>query len=107
MLIDHLFISHHNLTLDNSEFKVSLASQQIAKRQLYYISIISEDYSKKYLSQETLIMSFIYIYINPRTYTQIHTRTLVQGEGGCMKPLPELFDMLQDFEAILPSVESI
>ena len=81
MLIDHLFISHHNLTLDYSEFKVSLASQQIAKRQLYYISIISEDYSKKYLSQETLIMSFIYI------LTLGHTRKFIpapwyKGRGG-------------------------
>ena len=40
--------------------------------------------------------------------TQIHTPTVVQGRGGgLMGPLPRVFDMLQYFEAILPSVESL
>ena len=43
---------------------------------------------------------------NPRTYTQIHTPTVVQG-WGLMKPLLRVFDMLQYFETILPSVESL
>ena len=44
------------------------------------------------------------ITINPRTYTQIHTHTVVQAggrEGGVV------FDMLQYFETILPLVESL
>ena len=48
--------------------------------------------------------------INPRTYTQIHTPTVVQGRvggGGWMEPLPGVFDMLQYFETILPLVESL
>ena len=50
--------------------------------------------------------------LNPRTYTQIHTPTEVQGEGGgggevVMEPVPRVFDMLQYFETILPSVESL
>ena len=46
---------------------------------------------------------------NPQTYTQIHIPTMVQwGEGGWwMEPLPEVFDMLQYFETILPLVESL
>ena len=46
---------------------------------------------------------------NPRMYTQIHTPTVVQGGGGreVMEPLPEVFDMLQYFETILPLVESL
>ena len=49
-------------------------------------------------------------YINPRTYKQIHTPTVVQeeGEGGWwMEPLPGVFDMLQYFETTLPLVESL
>ena len=42
--------------------------------------------------------------INPRTYTQIHTLTVVQG--GWMDP-PTVFVMLWYFEMILPSVESL
>ena len=41
---------------------------------------------------------------------QIHTPTMVWGWGGgglLMEPLPRGFDMLQYFEAILPSVESL
>ena len=48
--------------------------------------------------------------LNPRTYTQIHTPTVVQGVGGgagWMVPLPGVFDMLQYFERILPLVESL
>ena len=44
--------------------------------------------------------------MNPRTYTQIHTPTVVQGGGG-VEPLPRVFDMLQYFEMILPLVESL
>ena len=36
---------------------------------------------------------------------QIFTPTVVQG--GWMEPLPGVFDMLQYFETILPSVESL
>ena len=32
---------------------------------------------------------------------------MVQGGGGLMEPLPRGFDMLQYFEAFLPSVESV
>jgi len=46
--------------------------------------------------------------VNPRTYTQIYTPTVIQGVGeGFMKPLPRVFDMLQYFESILPSVKSL
>ena len=48
--------------------------------------------------------------INPRTYTQIHTPTMVQGVrggGGLEGTLPGVFDVLQYFETILPSVESL
>ena len=38
-------------------------------------------------------------FFNPRTYTQIHTLTLLQGGGGAlMEPLPRFLDMLQYFE---------
>ena len=44
---------------------------------------------------------------NPRTYTQIHTPPWYKG-WGLMKPgLPRVFDVLQYFETILPSVESL
>ena len=40
--------------------------------------------------------------LNPQTYTQIHTPTVVQLlEAGAV------FDMLQYFETILPLVESL
>ena len=48
--------------------------------------------------------------INPRTYTQIHTPTMVQGVGGGGElegTLPGVFDVLQYFETILTSVESL
>ena len=47
--------------------------------------------------------------INPRTYKQIHTPTVVQrgGQGGWMESLPGVFDMLQYFETILPLAESL
>ena len=48
--------------------------------------------------------------LNSRTYTQIHTLTVVQGAGGggwLMEPLPRVFNMLQSFETILPLVESL
>ena len=46
--------------------------------------------------------------LNPRTYTQIHTPSVVQGRGRRLKePLPRVFDMLQYLETILPSVESL
>ena len=31
----------------------------------------------------------------------------VAGGGGLMEPLPAVFDMLQNFQTILPSVESL
>ena len=37
---------------------------------------------------------------------QIHTPTVVQG-GGVDGPPPRVFDMLQYFKTILPSVESL
>ena len=41
-------------------------------------------------------------------YTQIHTPTMVQGVGGGLEgTLPGVFDVLQYFETILPSVESL
>ena len=47
--------------------------------------------------------------INPWTYTQIRIPTVVHGGGdGWMDPPPPRdFDMLQYFETILPSVESL
>ena len=39
---------------------------------------------------------------------QIHTPTEVQGRGvGLMGPLPRFLDIMQYFEAILPSVENL
>ena len=36
--------------------------------------------------------------LSPRTYTQIHTPTVVhEGGGGVMEPFPKVFDMLQYF----------
>ena len=46
-----------------------------------------------------------FIHVNPRTYMQIHTPTVVQG--GWMDPRLRVFDMLQYFETILPSEESL
>ena len=46
---------------------------------------------------------------NPRTYTQIHTPTVVQGRGGgcgVNGTPPDFFDMLQYFKTILPLIES-
>ena len=45
--------------------------------------------------------------LNPRTYAQTYTPTVVQGGGGLMEPLPGVFDMLQYFETILSLVESL
>ena len=73
MLIDHLFVSHHNLTLDNSEFKVSLASQKI-------ILVSSAKIRKSTFLRR--VNYVIHIYISPQTYTQIHTRNVVQWKGG-------------------------
>ena len=44
--------------------------------------------------------------VNTRTYTQIHTPTVVQGEGAWMEPFPGDFDMLQYFEMMLPLMET-
>ena len=44
--------------------------------------------------------------LNPRTYKQSHTPTVVQG-GGLMEPLPWVFAVFQYFGDILPSVESL
>ena len=38
---------------------------------------------------------------------QIHTPTVVHGEGEWMEPLPRVFDMLQYFETPSPLVESL
>ena len=40
--------------------------------------------------------------VNLRMDTQIHTPTVVQGDGGLTEPLPRVSDMLQYFERILP-----
>ena len=45
------------------------------------------------------------LHINPRTYKQSHTPTVVQG-GGLMDP-PWVFVMLQYFEKISPLMESL
>ena len=46
--------------------------------------------------------------LNPRSYTQIHTRTVVRGGGGVWRnPSPEFFGKLQYFETIFPSLESL
>ena len=49
------------------------------------------------------------LYVNFRTYTQIHTPTVVQGGTGggggwWMELLPGVFDMLHYFETILPLI---
>ena len=44
---------------------------------------------------------------HPRTYTQIHTPTLIQGREGWMEPPPEFFYLLHYFETIFPLVESL
>ena len=43
---------------------------------------------------------------NPRTYTQVHTPTVVQRRGG-VGGGEGVFDMLQYFETILPLVEGL
>ena len=81
-------------------------SQQVYKNVFKTITAntISEKKKLFYLPQET----YLEFSINPRTYTQIHTPTVVQGVGGgWMEPLPGVFDVLQDFETILPLVESL
>ena len=45
--------------------------------------------------------------INPRTYKQIHTPTMVQGGVDGASPPPWVFDMLQFFDTILPWMESL
>ena len=47
--------------------------------------------------------------LNARTHKQILHPTVVQGGvgGGCMEPLPGVFDMLQHIETILLLVESL
>ena len=45
--------------------------------------------------------------LNNRTYTQSHTPTVVRGGRGLMEPPSWVFDMLQYFETILPSLESL
>ena len=46
--------------------------------------------------------------LNPLTYTQIHTPTVVQGRGGAgCNHFPEFFDMFQYFETILSLLESL
>ena len=45
--------------------------------------------------------------LNPRAYMQIHTSTVIQ-EGWMEFPTPpRVFDLLQYFETILPSVERL
>ena len=46
-----------------------------------------------------------FLLINPRTYVLSHTLTVVQG--GIEETPPLSFPMLQYFEKILPSVESL
>ena len=66
---------------------------------------------KAILSLKTIIWQRAFYLIKegwvsyPRTNTQIHTPTVVQG--GLMEPLPRVIDMLQYFETILPSVETL
>ena len=50
--------------------------------------------------QKTTWQSLYLIVINPRTYTQIHTPTVVQVGGGGMEPSPRVFDMLQYFKTV-------
>ena len=48
--------------------------------------------------------------IDPRTYTQIDSPTVVQkdgGGGGVVEHLPRVFDVLQYFETTLSSVKSL
>ena len=45
------------------------------------------------------------MWLNPRTYTEIHTPTV--GQGRVDETPPGFFYMLQYFEMILPLVESI
>ena len=70
---------------------------------------------QKLLKNNILYLSKVYIeirelndkmYVNSRTYTQTYTPTVVQ-EGDGWTPPPRVFDMLQYFATILPSVESL
>ena len=58
---------------------------------------------------EKVFFLLMQIKLNPPTYTQTNTPSLVQGGGGVgwMEPLPGVFDLLQYFETILPLVESL
>ena len=48
------------------------------------------------------------LYPNPRTYTPIHTPTVVHWRGrGWIEPHPGVFDMVQYLEMISPLVESL
>ena len=47
----------------------------------------------------------VHVTFDPRTYTQIHAPTVVQG--GVNGAPPWVFCMLQYFETILPLVESL
>ena len=48
-------------------------------------------------------------YINPRTYKQTHTPTVVQGRGGggLQEPLPWVFVGLRYFEKVIPPIDSL
>ena len=52
---------------------------------------------------------FIWLTVfNPWTYTQIHTPPWYMGGGGRLNGTPpQSFDMLHDFETILPSLENL
>ena len=62
--------------------------------------------SWSWLAVVALVVS--YIYLNPWTYKQSHTPTVVQGGGGWgwWTP-PWVFVMLQNFEQIWPLVENL
>ena len=61
-------------------------------------------------SSASLIVGPQMVHINPRTYRQSYshrgTRWVGRGGGVSMEP-PWVFDMLQSFETILPSVEGL
>ena len=54
-----------------------------------------------------LLFSNSTVLVNPRTYMQIHTPTVVQGWWMDPPPPPRVFDMLQYLETILPSRDAI
>ena len=66
-----------------------------------YVQKAERKHWKNTIARTAYVMEII----NPWTFTQIHTPTVVQRGG--MEPLPGVFDTLQYFETFLPLVKSL